>query len=396
MQISNQEAERLVMEAVSAFQAGRPDEARRRLDSVVASGRAGAQIWLLLATVCRAQRDLRAEEVALDEVLDMEPRAVRALIMKADCRSAAGDHRVAAALYKKGLNIAASETENLPPGQSLPPDLVAELRRAETAAAQLDARYADHMEASLTAQGIPPGSRSHRFQQSLDILANRKQAFFQNPTGFFYPELPHVQFYDRADFDWAPAVEAATDAIREELLAVMSTGIGDFNPYIRPEPNQPRYHPLFNKTDWSALFFIENGKLNEEAIARCPETWKAVQAAPMPWINGWEPTVMFSLLRAKTVIPAHTGTHNTRLICHLPLIVPPGCGFRVGNQVREWEVGKLIIFDDTVEHEAWNNSDEDRVVLIFCVWRPELSEREKEEISALFSVPADSEEGAGA
>ena len=65
---------------------------------------------------------------------------------------------------------------------------------------------------------------------------------------------------------------------------------------------------------------------------------------------------------------------NTRLICHLPLIVPPGCGFRVGNETREWEEGKLLIFDDTIEHEAWNESDQDRVVLIFDIWRPELSE----------------------
>lgn len=383
MQISNQEAERLVREAVGALQSGRPDQARPRLDSVVATGRASAQIWLLLAAVCRAQRDVEAEEKALDEVLAMEPRAVRAMIMKADCRAAAADDRVAATLYKKAINIA-GETSS--PGQSLPADLVAELRRAETAAARIDARYALHMEDSLTAQGLTPESRSYRFQQALDILADRKQVFFQNPTGFFYPELPHVQFYDRADFSWAPAVEAATDTIREELLAVMATGIGDFQPYIRPEPNQPRYHPLLNKNDWSALFFVENGKLNAETVERCPETWKALQAAPMPWIDGWEPTIMFSLLRAKTVIPAHTGTHNTRLICHLPLIVPPGCGFRVGNQVREWEVGKLILFDDTVEHEAWNNSDEDRVVLIFCIWRPELSEQERREISALFSV----------
>lgn len=386
MEISHQEAERLVGEALDAIQLGRPDEARRRLDTVVATGRADARIWLLLATVCRAQCDLPAEEVALDEVLEMEPRAVRALIMKADCRAAAGDRRVASTLYKRARDIAAAEP--LPPGQSLPADLVAELRRAEAAAAELDSRYAAHMEASLAAQGIPPEGRSYRFQQSLDILADRKRVFFQNPTGFFYPELPQVQFYDRADFDWVPAVEAATDAIRKELLAVMATGIGDFHPYLRPDPNQPRDHPLFNKAEWSALFFVENGKLNQETIARCPKTWTAVQAAPMPWIAGWEPTVMFSLLRAKTVIPAHTGTHNTRLICHLPLIVPPGCGFRVGNQVREWEVGKLLLFDDTVEHEAWNHSDEDRVVLIFCVWRPELSERERREISALFSVPS--------
>ena len=393
MQLSNQEAERLVREAVDALQQGRPDEARRRLETVTATGRANAQIWLLLATVCRAQRDTAAEESALDQVLEMEPRAIRALIMKADCRAAVADYRIAATLYKKAGNIAASEP--LPPGQSLPPDLVAELRRAETAAAQLDSRFAVHLEASLTAQGLPPEGRSYRFQQSIAIMSDRTRIFLQEPTGYYFPELPQIQFYDRTDFDWVPAIEAATDVIRDELLAVMKTGIGDFRPYIRPEPNQPRSHPLFNKTEWSALFFCENGKLFEETIERCPETWKAVQAAPLPWIDGWEPTVMFSLLRAGTLIPAHTGTHNTRLICHLPLIVPPDCGFRVGNQQREWEEGKLLIFDDTVEHEAWNNSSDDRVVLIFGIWRPELSEQERREVSALFSVPGDNSAPSG-
>jgi aspartyl/asparaginyl beta-hydroxylase (cupin superfamily) len=95
---------------------------------------------------------------------------------------------------------------------------------------------------------------------------------------------------------------------------------------------------------------------------------------------------MFSLLRAQTRIPAHSGFQNTRLTCHLPLIVPPGCRFRVGNEVRQWQVGKLLIFDDTIEHEAWNDSAEDRVVLIFDIWRPELNETEKREVASLFSI----------
>ena len=68
-----------------------------------------------------------------------------------------------------------------------------------------------------------------------------------------------------------------------------------------------------------------------------------------------------------------------------PLVVPPACGFRVGNEVREWDEGRLIIFDDTIEHEAWNESDRDRVVLIFDIWRPELSAQERREVAALFS-----------
>jgi aspartyl/asparaginyl beta-hydroxylase (cupin superfamily) len=77
---------------------------------------------------------------------------------------------------------------------------------------------------------------------------------------------------------------------------------------------------------------------------------------------------------------------NARLICHLPLIVPPGCGFRVGNEVRAWEPGKLLIFDDTIEHEAWNDSGEDRILLIFDVWRPELTLEERRAVTAVFEA----------
>ena len=94
---------------------------------------------------------------------------------------------------------------------------------------------------------------------------------------------------------------------------------------------------------------------------------------------------MFSLLKAGARIAPHTGMFNTRLVCHLPLIVPPRCTFRVGNEVRERREARLFIFDDTIEHEAWNDSDQDRVVLIFDIWRPELDDREREELTALLS-----------
>ena len=77
---------------------------------------------------------------------------------------------------------------------------------------------------------------------------------------------------------------------------------------------------------------------------------------------------------------------NTRLICHLPLIVPPGCTFRVGNDVRSWVEGKAWVFDDTIEHEAWNRSDRTRVVLLFEVWRPELSDDERRYVTAMFKA----------
>jgi aspartyl/asparaginyl beta-hydroxylase (cupin superfamily) len=378
MQIGNNEAERLANDGLEALRQGRALDARGRFEAALRADPANARIWLLLAVACRAQKDEAGEEAALDRLLEIEPRAMRGLIMKGDCRAKAGEERVAVSLYRNALRIAE--------GQSLPPSDVAELRRAEETVRRLDARHAARLEESLSARGMAPEHRSARFQHSLDIMAGRKQVYYQAPTGYYFPELAQTQYFDTADFDWAPALEAATDAIRHELRAVLAEGLEGFRPYIQSEANQPRQHPLLDKKDWSALFLCENGKRFEEAIARCPKTWEAVRAAPQLWIERSSPTVMFSLLRPATRIPAHSGVQNTRLTCHLPLIVPPGCGFRVGNEVREWVEGKLLVFDDTIEHEAWNDSGEDRVVLIFDIGRPDMSDREHEEVAALFAI----------
>jgi aspartyl/asparaginyl beta-hydroxylase (cupin superfamily) len=95
---------------------------------------------------------------------------------------------------------------------------------------------------------------------------------------------------------------------------------------------------------------------------------------------------MFSLLRPGARIPPHTGEVNTRLICHLPLIVPAGCSLRVGNDTRALVEGKAWVFDDTMEHEAWNPSDQSRVILLFEIWRPELDEEERRLVSAMFEA----------
>ena len=84
----------------------------------------------------------------------------------------------------------------------------------------------------------------------------------------------------------------------------------------------------------------------------------------------------------RTKIPAHTGVTNTRLTVHLPLVVPPGCRFRVGGETREWRKGTAWVFDDTIEHEAWNSSNELRVILLFDIWRPELSDQERAQVAA--------------
>jgi aspartyl/asparaginyl beta-hydroxylase (cupin superfamily) len=113
---------------------------------------------------------------------------------------------------------------------------------------------------------------------------------------------------------------------------------------------------------------------------------EAISKLPQPEISGASPNAMFSLLAPRTKIPPHTGVANTRLVCHLPLIVPPGCGFRCGATTVEWRVGESFVFDDTIEHEAWNDSDELRVVLIVDLWAPALSAAERDAVAAIIGA----------
>src|SRR5256885_13746092 len=89
------------------------------------------------------------------------------------------------------------------------------------------------------------------------------------------------------------------------------------------------------------------------------------------------PNAFFSILDAHSHIPPHTGVTNTRLTVHVPLVLPGRCTFRVGDDKREWRLGQAWVFDDTIEHEAWNDSDVPRAVLIFDIWNPYLTEAER-------------------
>jgi aspartyl/asparaginyl beta-hydroxylase (cupin superfamily) len=251
---------------------------------------------------------------------------------------------------------------------------------------QLEASADARRRTRLLERGLPPDRWSCRLAEALDIASGARKLYPQRPTAFTYPGLPAIQFFDPEQFAWASEVEAATPAIREELLGLLSSHADEFRAYVQhnsiaPEANEE----LLGKRDWSILGLCENGWLAPKIVERCPRTWETILRAPLPRIAGWGPTIVFSLLKARSRIAPHCGMFNTRLICHLPLIVPPGCGFRVGNETRQWEEGKLLIFDDTIEHEAWNDSNEDRLVLIFDIWRPELTEQERFELTALFS-----------
>jgi aspartyl/asparaginyl beta-hydroxylase (cupin superfamily) len=119
---------------------------------------------------------------------------------------------------------------------------------------------------------------------------------------------------------------------------------------------------------------------------RCPATAAALAQVDAVQIAGICPNVMFSVFQPKTRIPPHHGESNARLVAHLPLVVPPNCWFRVGYDYREWKEGEVLIFDDTIEHEAANDSEQLRVVLIFDIWNPFLSVEERALVQQLARV----------
>jgi len=381
MQMTRQEADGLFQSGVEALRQGRASEARQRFERLTAAGATGELPWLLLAISRREDQDPQAEEEALNRLLQDEPRSVRGNILKADCRANAGDDAAAIHFYQNALRLAE--------GIALPPEILEDVQGAEQSLAELQGRGHALREKRLADRGFPAGQWSPRFAHALDLAAGKRRQYLQQPTAFTYPELSQRQYFEREECGWAPAVEAATDDIRTELKQLLSAqGTDEFRAYIQAgsdELRMDRNRDLLGNKDWSALFLCENGKKFDEVIARCPKTWEAVREAPMPWI-AHSPTVMFSLLRAGARIAPHTGTHNTRLVCHLPLIVPPGCGFRVGNEVREWREGEVLIFDDSIEHEARNDSDDLRVVLIFDVWNPLLSLEERAMVDAMMKA----------
>jgi aspartyl/asparaginyl beta-hydroxylase (cupin superfamily) len=286
------------------------------------------------------------------------------------------DLRAADSYYAAAIKLAAA----LPP---LSAEWKSEIQRIQAACVSFGRDFETHLRAALAAKGLG-NQGTDRFGHAIDLLLGKRRIYLQQPKQFFFPELPQIQFYDRRMFAWAAALEAQTDLIREELRAVVKAGT-DIVPYIQRQAHRPAFNTrgLLDNPDWGAFYLIKSGAQVVANALRCPGTMAALAAVPLCQIEARTPSVLFSLLRPGARIPPHHGFLNTRLICHLPLIVPPDCALRVGNETRGWREGELVVFDDSIEHEAWNLSQELRVVLIFDIWRPELSETEQTLVAAM-------------
>lgn len=323
---------------------------------------------------------LAGDEAAVDQLIAREPGNVSALIRKADIRTSAGDERVAAAFYRAALKAAA---EGLGTGSA------SELARAEAACQRATQRFVDYLEDRLASAGFGPGHRPPRFQESIDILMGRRtvEMTLQRPLTYYYPGLPQRRYYERHEFPWAAELEQQTGAIRDELIGLMADE-SRFRPYLYSDPSKPprRDQGMIDNPDWSTIMLWVDGERVLENVGHCPRTVAAIEQLDLVTMNKRAPCVMFSRLKARSRIPPHTGLMNVRLICHLALIIPEGCMFRVGGEDRQWHEGELLVFDDSVLHEAVNDGPKDRVVLIFEIWRPELGTEERKAVATIFDA----------
>lgn len=371
-------AEALLGLAQLRYRAGALDEAHALLTRLVAADGKDKQQWINLAIVCMARRDDAGEAEAVRRALVLDPTDLLALILRAGLLTRQGKRHAAARAHGAVAAVA-------PPLQQLTP----ELRPAVQEALAYQEQYNTEFGAFLDAQLDPllrdlRGEGTARFRESLDIMLGRKRRYEPQPALFHFQGLAPVTFFERAHFPWLDAFEARTDAIRAEFLAVQAADQG-FTPYMKYEADQPlrQWAELNNSLRWSAFHLIDAGRVNEANAARCPHTMTLLAGAPQPQQPGRTPVAMFSLLKPKTRIPPHCGVSNARLVTHLPLVVPPGCGFRVGNDVRAWEEGKAWVFDDTIEHEAWNDSELPRAILMFDIWHPHLTGPERALVTAM-------------
>lgn len=372
--------------AMRAYAAGDLDMARHWIDQAVQGHPKLALTEANRALVLQAQGDADGSLAALEAALVLDPDFAPARLDAGQLLEVAGRWREANRHYRKAL-------EKLPGPQHLPGPLRQRVEHAQFALEREQRELETLLTNRLAPLRLTAEGQDERFDECFEILMGRKRPQLPKAGFMHFPKLAPLTFFPREMFAWAGKVEAATAQIRTEAQAVMAQNDGRFIPYVQKDASEAGpgsvWNPLNHNSDWGVYFLFNQGERVESHCAACPATTALLESLPLVRIPGRGPTAFFSRLKPHTRIPPHHGATNTRVIAHLPLIVPADCGFRVGNDVQPWQPGKLLIFDDTIEHEAWNLSDDTRVVLIFDVWNPFLSTEEREMVSAVTAAMAE-------
>jgi aspartate beta-hydroxylase len=358
---------------------GKPAQARELYQRAIAIDARSKVLWLNLAAACRSIGDTAAESESLEKALALEPRYLAALLHKADLMERLRKPMAAVQMFEAAL-------ASIAPGEPIPQHMAPVIVHAR----EVVAANARALEAFLERELEPvrrlhSGEDQHRYDACRDILLGKRRAYSSLPKDAYFPYLPAIEFFRREDFPWTGILEEATEDIAAEALSALHGQPADFSPYVSFPSGTPldEWAPLNHSMDWSVYSLWHDGASVPAHQAACPKTSAVLAQLPMCDIPDYAPSAYFSVLKPRTRLPPHTGTTNTRSVVHLPLVVPEGCRFRVGSQTRSWEKGKAWVFDDTIEHSAWNESDQIRMILIFDIWNPLLTSAERDLVRAM-------------
>lgn len=361
-----------------AAAAGDFTTARSMLERAVEADGSSHELWMKLSAMRRASGDLNGALAALDRGLAIKPLDFSALLYRAMLLENLGNPQAGEA-FGQALAVA-------PPDDEVPAPVRQSLNHARSRWSAYQLAQEDQL-----ARAVPGDLDAEvraRIDRFVSNTSRRTRHFHQEPTHFHYPGLPEIEFHDRRAFPQLVSLEAVAADIRAEFDALIAAEAAEMVPYIQYPDRVPlRQWKELNKSDkWTAIHLLRNGERIEQNARHCPRTMAVLAELDQPHVPGASPNAMFSLLAPRTRIPPHTGVANTRLVCHLPLVVPPSCGFRVGATTREWRLGEAFVFDDTIEHEAWNESDELRVIFICDFWAPTLSPSERGAVAAVIAA----------
>ncbi len=374
--------------AVSDLAAGRVREARARLQHVLQAHpddpttRKNLGIALL-----RAGEAERAREV-LQALVTEDPSFFVARLHLGVAYEQLGDREQAANEYFRAIAAAQQQGHWTAP-RTTPPGLRPAVEHAmEVARLGRRALLASLLGPLRDKHGTAAMERVDRCVSGyLGELRLRPADPRQQPQFLYFPGLPETPVFDRALFPWYDDMEQATGLITGELREVLGD-TPQLEPFLGEPP--PGLTSSYLGGDggsgaprWDAFFFYRHGRRYEANARRCPRTVEALDRAPTVRIPGHAPESLFSVLGPGSHIKPHHGVTNTRAVTHLPLVVPEECRLRVADHVHAWQPGRCFTFDDTYEHEAWNRSNETRVVLLFDVWNPYLTQPEQEALAVL-------------
>jgi len=205
--------------------------------------------------------------------------------------------------------------------------------------------------------------------------------YSQQEARSFLPGLQAVPFWDMEGTEWAKKLEANWEVVRDEFKAVAlleETKRKGNNVWVAAADSDSAQK---YGADWRTLVLMDHTTWDPTNCLLFPKTARLLTDAGVPCVEAF-----FASMKPRSKINPHTDSCNFILTSHLGLEIPPGCHLRVGDETRAWEQGKVSMFDTSIYHDAVNDSDENRYILMLRVWHPDLSPVEVRALQFLFDV----------